>query len=400
MENNSDNIKEKLVRLEEFIQGSVSTSGEDKKTLLEQNIGLKSIKSVEIVDSEILVFQRAIQEMINSENNLQIELLQFIQKQHPWIVQLSLPNLIKLRNHFNHSLESVLFFIICLEFSKTFDVLVFREFTVFISSIFLNKNLQQVNIDDFHKLRMDYWPAYGQNLFGKYPNQREKVLKLHKEDVAEDLFTAHKKLLDILKVNFETSRELTLFAQILNLDKVENLDSKLSIKQKKEAKTSAQKLTFGGYDKVTKLVNYLKFAYATENDMMAFQTDENMQIFKDKVLFYLQVNHVQAFDFLEQMKSSVFLKQLAFQVQLESSSENALLKTLLQKEQKVQKEIKTVFLKKELGNFEEIAYLANKRNVLTAIYQSLKEVDFNFSTKYQAIRNGSALKFNELKKYL
>jgi len=398
----AEDRNDKITQLQNLLQGSLSTPIEDKKVLLEQNIGLKfdSTKSAEVIDEVILVFQEAIRGMIQSGNNLQVELLQFIQQHHKWVAELPLPDLIKLRNHFNHSLESVMFFIICLEFSKTFEALVFREFTAFLSDIFFSKNLQQVSIEEFRQFRLDWWSVYKNGFFEKYPNQREKVLKMHREELEEDLFRAHKKLLDILKVNFETSRELTLFAQVLSLNKVDEMDSKLSFAQKEEAKISAQKLTHGGYDKVTKLVNYLKFAYATENDMMAFQTDENIQIFKEKVLFYLQANQTKAFDFLEQMKSSIFLKQLAFQIQWTRENSNGLVEQLLQKEQQVQREIAAIFQKKQLGSFPEMADLAAKRNVLTEIYGQLEEIDTHFAAKYQAIRSGNALRFNELKSYL
>ena len=108
-----------------------------------------SAKKVDLVKKIIA----AIQLIVNAQKVSLLEsTYQFILQNQNDIEKLELADLIALRNYFNHSFESLVFFIALLEFAKVTDKALFRPFTLFTAHHLLT-DLSQVKSFEISKKR-------------------------------------------------------------------------------------------------------------------------------------------------------------------------------------------------------------------------------------------------------
>ena len=205
--------------------------------------------------------------------------------------------------------------------------------------------------------------------------------------------------MDILKITFETKSKLAKFCEDIGLADFgsEHFREDLSDREKMELKNSMFQMTKNIYDDIQKVFEYLKFAYASELALFELQTDENMKIFYDKIRFYMNLNPEKAFDHLEQIKSSIFLKRLSFKYNFFKTQQDEKIKEVLRREIEIKEDISKIFEKKSDNTFEELYLLSAKRRDLDQIYKKLKALKNSVIDKYIDLSNGKSIHYATLK---
>ncbi|MGH1337226.1 MAG: hypothetical protein ACRBFS_13975 [Aureispira sp.] len=351
-------------------------------------------KLIEIVQ----LFDVIISDLFSNEAPIIEKVHVFLEEYRTVIAQLPITSLIKLRNEFNHSFESVLFFIIMIEFVKLNSIKNIELFVIFLCDIFIPKRGQQVSLEDFNAF-IDENVAIALENEKLYQNE-------YKNYIYSYLMVTANLITDVVQVIFETNIELAEFTKIITLADISNpkhYRSDLSKQKKEKVKEDTMKMTQRSYQKIIRIFQYLEIHYVTENGLFKIRNDKNLAIFYKMVQFYIKHDELNALKVLESVKGNIFLTQLRlsnFKFNGDVST-NQVLQQLLRQEETLQTTLRDYFMKNEIKFFEELSELSKVNSSLQDIYQKiLIETDNTDIQQYVHMRQQTSLEYEAIKSLL
>lgn len=346
----------------------------------------------------VQLFDDIISEVLSEEEAILEKIHNFIKGHHKKITQISINSLVELRNRYNHSFESVLFFIIMIEFVKLYPSRKVELFVVFIFSIFLPKRGQQVSIEEYNVFTASIKSEF--NLVLEDENMYDEEYEIY---IQTYLMMTANLIADVVQIIFETNIELAEFTKIIALSDISNpkhYRSDLSEQMKEKVKEDTKMMTQGSYQKIIRIFQYLEAHYVTEHGLFKIRTNENLAIFYKIVQFYIKYDKPKAFKVLESVKGSIFLTQLRlsnFKFNGNVSG-NQKLQQLLKQEEVLQSILRDYFMRDEIKFFEELSELSKVNLNLQDIYQKiLIETNSTDIQKYVHMRQQESLDYESIK---
>lgn len=369
----------KKEKLNNLLKGSISFSRTNKA-----DSGQKS--QSEVID----IFEKFMVHALDGDVKFPEKLYAFIYEHHELFRSLNLDQLIQLKNQFNHSLESLLFLIILLEYSKIDDNQLLREFTVFCSLTIHSKQHQSISQEGFYEMRDQYY-TYGNVAESKYHELHTTYLKDQIKrtnqllgDSAKIVFDTRFKFMQTIGTDHESKK---LFEEILGNNKVGFDDKDL----------------MRWHEAQTQILHFIRLNLGRETSMIQFQDEEAMLFHKAKINLALNISYQAGFEELETFKSAIFNKSLGWQANISKEQINSLpngIQELLRQESNIKKKMKKLFLKEKDLDFDDITEVSKASQTLHQIYHKLEDQNKPWIQQYIRLSKGDAIKYNEIKALL
>jgi hypothetical protein len=351
----------------------------------------------EIESRELKIFNECIDAIDSSEHILET-IFQFIRTHHDLIPNLTLNQWLALKNHYRSLYESITFLVVVLEIAKNIPQLLIKEFTLFVTHI-IHKHIDNpVTGDDFYRYKYeDIFYGRAEKIISQNPDMKDQVMALYNKQLDERLLLTHDYMSGTLRIRLDTQSRLTgISAPYRDAAKDSNLfRSDLEERQKVKLKEGMTEMAHTSYASIRRMKVFLQYIYATEKENFAQST--GAQALTDRVSFYVANDKEKALNYLEQAKSALFLERLSFRTPFPEHLYTEELRELIQTEQRVKKEVETIFATEKVADFDLLRELAIKRKKLDDLYSDLTQYPHPAIKEYIDLRKGLPIQYKDLK---
>lgn len=361
--------------------------------------------------SPVIFFINRINQILKNKNiSLQYAVQDLIFYHQNNFDQLKDVHFIELRNHFQQGFGATIFLIVLIEQTKHFDKPLFRPFTLFVSFHLLRSRGRTLSLEDYHQfIEEQYYQPY--NIRAELAVRTDKsvdILKKFKlflkEVMQEDIGQSIQMLMDILKITFETNSQLAFFSKeigMADIDDVTQYRSDLKTEQKLELKRDMLLLAESHFLNTQRVFNYIKTNAITETGHFNLMQETDLNVFFQKIIFFISQNSTKAFEQLEFFKSSIFLERLSISIDIDKNKFPIIVQQLLQRESILQQELKEIFTRTILPiSFEILKEIAQNQMELENIYQELRQFLFPELNRFIQLRTKKKLSYSVLKEYI
>lgn len=349
---------------------------------------------------EVTVFEKGFEAVEKSEHILET-IFAFIEKHYEMLANLSIQQWLTIKNHFSQLYESITLLVLILETAKNIPSLLIKEFSLFVSHIIHQKLPHPVTPEDF-KLYKKESLFYGkaQEMLKKYPHTEKQVVKLYKKQLDERLLLTHRYMTGILKIRMNTQTRLTGISAPYNQAALDSelFRQDLDNTQKTELKNNMTKMAHSSFDFIRSTKVFLQYAYATEKEN--FKQSTETEGLSGRVIFYAGIDTENAFNYLEQAKSALFLERLSFRTGFPGGINEDEINHLLDREQTLKKELENIFLIGEVEGFSTVEKLSKIRKELDGIYQQLNQFSHPQLKDYINLRRALSIDYRDMQKTL
>lgn len=370
------------------------------KKMIQKSISLSSFETnhhgYSLTQKEIGIFIDFTSVAFKKGEKFPDKLFRFINENKSLLESLTIPQLIQLRNHFNHSLKSLTFIVLLFECSKVFDGMRLKEFTVFAAFILDTFNNKKASIKDYQIFQNENY-QYEENLVSEEITE-EELKMIHERYVSLQLMQVNDLLSGLFKMAFDTNFKLLKILYESEVDAT-SINTELA-----EVGIDTDTVGIDFYETTSQILYYLRLINSQEHKMLAIQDTEGIKSQLEKIKILGAINKSAGFKELESYKSAIFLKMLSLTnisnlKQLEEALDHKIIK-IIKRESKMRNKIKELLNTPKELDFTEIQFLSKANLVLDKLYMKFSKLNIPILNKYIQLRRSQSLSFIEVHKHL